>query len=175
MPTPATALLPGLAPLGRATDYLEEILEVLAPLALFDGFSTQECGMLCEYMECFGAPTGVTIIREGDPGDFLMVVLTGRVHVIKHAAEAGDKAVAESLPGAFVGEMSLIDGRPRFASCVSAEPSDLAVLTRDKLNAILVDHPRLGQKLLLMLLRHTVARLRETTVRMLPYLVDGAV
>ncbi len=175
MKSPAAALLPDLAPLGRASDYLEDILEVLSPLALFEGFSVGECGELCEYLACFGAPSNTIIIKEGEPGDFLMIVLTGRVHVVKLATSGDAKVVAEVGPGAFLGEMSLIDGKPRFASCVSAEPTDLAVLTRDKLNAIMVDHPRLGQKLLLMLLRHTTARLRETTVRVLPHLVDGAV
>jgi len=40
---------------------------------------------------------------------------------------------------------------------------------------MMVDHPRLGQKFLLMLLRHSTGRLRDITVRIMPYLVDGAV
>jgi CRP/FNR family transcriptional regulator, cyclic AMP receptor protein len=168
----AAMSLPDLVPLGSASDYLEDILEVLQPHALFEGFSPKECGELCQYLECFGAPSHVTIIREGDAGDFLLVVLTGLIQVVKRDAGGEAKVVAEVGPGAFLGEMSLIDGRARFASCVSAAPSDLAVLSRERLNAILVDHPRLGQKLLLMLLRHTVGRLRETTARMLP-LMDG--
>ena len=172
---PTLQTLPALAPLGRATDYLDEILEVLSPLALFEGFSAQECSELCEYLECYGAPSNAAIIHEGEPGDFLVIVVTGRIHVIKRAPEGEAKVVAEVGPGAFLGEMSLIDGKPRFASCVSVEPVDLAVLTREQLNAVMVDHPRLGQKLLLMLLRLTTMRLREATVRMLPHLVDTAV
>ena len=175
MVSPVAALLPDLVPLGRASDYLEEILEVLSPLALFEGFSAAECGELCEYLECFGAPSSTTIIREGEVGEFLMVVLTGRVQVVKRSSGGAGHVVAEVGPGGFVGEMSMIDGRPRFASCVSAEPTDLAVFTRDRLNAMMVDHPRLGQKFLLMLLRHSTGRLRDITVRIMPYLVDGAV
>ena len=175
MVSPVAALLPDLAPLGRASDYLDEILEVLSPLALFEGFSAAECGELCDYLECFGAPSATTIIREGEVGGFLMIVLTGRVHVVKRSNGGAGRVVAEVGPGGFVGEMSLIDGKPRFASCVSAEPTDLAVLTRERLNAMMVDHPRLGQKFLLMLLRHSTGRLRDITVRIMPYLVDGAV
>ena len=58
---------------------------------------------------------------------------------------------------------------------MAQEPVDLAALSRDKLNELMVDHPRLGQKLLLMLLRLTTARLRDATVRMLPHLVDVSV
>ena len=46
----AADLLPALSPLGRATDFLEDILEVLQPLVLFEGFSAKECGELCEYL-----------------------------------------------------------------------------------------------------------------------------
>ena len=169
---PFSVNLPDLVPLGSASDFLEDILEVLKPHALFEGFSPHECGELCRYLECYGAPSHVTVIREGDAGDFLLVVLTGSVDVVKRDAGGETKVVATVGPGAFLGEMSLIDGRARFASCVSAAPSDLAVLSRNSLNALLVDHPRLGQKLLLMLLRHTVGRLRETTARMLP-LIDN--
>jgi CRP-like cAMP-binding protein len=165
--------LPDLSPLGKATDFLDDILEVLQPLMLFEGFSAKECGELCEYLECFGAPTNATIIREGDIGDFLVIVLTGRINVVKYAATGEEKHVAVAGPGAFLGEMSLIDGKPRFASCISAEPADLAVLLRDNLNTLMLNNAHLGQKLLLMLLRLMAMRLRETTVRMLPHLADG--
>lgn len=164
-----------LAPLGKGADFLEDILEVLSPLALFEGFSSTECGQLCEYLECYGARSNITVIREGEIGDFLVIVLTGRMRVLKHAPDGEGKVVAEAGPGAFLGEMSLIDGKPRFASCISAEPTDVAVLTRARLNALMVDHPRLGQKLLLMLLRLMAIRLRDTTTRMLPHFVDAAV
>ena len=171
----AAEQLPDLVPLGPVSDYLEDILEVLSPLALFEGFSKLECGELCEYLECFGAPSNVTFIREGEAGNFLVIVLTGRILVLKRGDGGESKVVAQAGPGAFLGEMSLIDGKPRFASCTSAEPTDLAVLTRERLNALMVDHPRLGQKLLLMLLRLMATRLRDTTERMLPHLVDGPV
>ena len=171
----AADLLPALAPLGRATDFLEDILEVLQPLVLFEGFSAKECGELCEYLECFGAPSNAAIIHEGDAGGFMVIVLTGSIRVEKRAASGENKEVALAGPGAFLGEMSLIDGKPRFASCVSVEPSDLAVLPRENLNALMLDNPRLAQKLLLMLLRLMAARLRVTTDRVLSQMVDTLV
>lgn len=171
----AAALLPDLAPLGKATDFLDDILEVLQPLVLFEGFSAKECGELCQYLECFGAPTNATIIREGEIGNFLVIVLTGSIRVAKMLANGESREVALVGPGAFLGEMSLIDGKPRFASCISAAPADLAVLPRENLNALMLDNARLGQKLLLMLLRLMAKRLRDTTERMLPHLVDGPV
>jgi CRP-like cAMP-binding protein len=73
--------------------------------------------------------------------------------------------------GEFVGEMSLVDGQPRFASCIAVEPSDFAVLTKDDFEVLMQEHPILGNKLLLKLLELSTARLREATLHKLPSLL----
>ncbi|MBK9022025.1 MAG: cyclic nucleotide-binding domain-containing protein [Sulfuritalea sp.] len=78
-------------------------------------------------------------------------------------------------PGASLGEMSLINGKPRFATCIAREPTDIAVLTRDTIYDILVLHPSLGNKILLILLQITSQRLRETSDRLLPFLGGAAI
>lgn len=166
-----SCLFADLEQLGSASGFVEEIHEVVKTLALFDGFSRQECEILCQYMTCYGASSRTAILREGDRGDFMVIVLTGRINVMKVHDSATSKMLVEIGPGGFIGEMSLIDGQHRFASCISSEPSDFAVLTRDSLNEILVDYPRLGNKLLLVLLQTMASRLRETTTRMLPTIV----
>jgi CRP-like cAMP-binding protein len=71
--------------------------------------------------------------------------------------------------------MSLIDGQRRFASCITTQPTDFAVLTRQRLNDILADHPRLATKLLLVLLQLITARLRDSTNRMLPTILGDLI
>lgn len=56
-------------------------------------------------------PAGELIVREGDPGDSLFVITTGRAEVI-----VGGVVVRELGPGAVVGELALLTGRPRSAS-----------------------------------------------------------
>ncbi len=102
----------------------------------------------------------MTLFNDGDAGEFLIIILTGKIQVIKHA-----KSIATVGPGEYLGEMSLIDGAPRFASCVTLEPTDFAVLTRQALVDILLKMPRLGNKLLLVLLQTLNRRLRETSSR----------
>jgi CRP/FNR family cyclic AMP-dependent transcriptional regulator len=166
---------PDLEHLGSASGFVEEIHDVVKTLSPFEGFSTPECTALCEYMECFGAPSNATILGEDNPGDFLIIILTGQVDVVKAYGPADKKVVAHVGPGGFVGEMSLVDGQRRFASCVTTEPTDFAVLTRGGLNEILVDHPRLGNKVLLILLQLMTSRLRDATTRMLPTIVGGSI
>ncbi len=149
--------------LGTVSDFVNEFIDAVKTQPVFDGFSRQETAMLSQYMECYGVPRGSVVLREGDEGDFLAILVTGRAEVLKSYGSRNEKLIRQLEPGALIGEMSLVDGQRRFASCVTSEPSDFAVLSRDNLNGILADHPRLGNKFLLMLLKLATSRLREAT------------
>jgi CRP-like cAMP-binding protein len=124
-------------------------------------------------MEYFSAKRGDIIVRKDDDGDFLGIILTGEVDIVKRGANGEVKQLAVIGPGASVGEMSLIDGKPRFAACVVREPTDIAVLTRDTIYDILVLQPSLGKKVLPIPLQGASQRLRETSDRLLP-VIGGA-
>jgi CRP/FNR family transcriptional regulator, cyclic AMP receptor protein len=163
----AATALPNLVHIGDASNYLEEIHAVLGPLPVFEDFSAGEISTLCDYMECYAASTGAVMLNEGDDGDFMMLVLTGRVQVVKQSPHSGEKIVSEVGPGGFLGEMSLLDGMPRFASCVALAPTDVAVLHRSDLVGIVDGHPVAGSKVLLLLLQLLTRRLRSATTQML--------
>lgn len=156
--------------LGKATRFAEEIHEVIDRVPLFEDFGSQEFRALCDFMVCYAAPRQSVLIREGDVGNFLIVLLTGKVDVVKQAGDGSMKLIASLGPGALFGEMSLIDGQARFATCISTEPVDFAVLDRKALNDVLVTLPRLGNKFLLLLLQLMTRRLRDSSTRLLPHL-----
>lgn len=160
--------------LGSATRYVEEILEIVDRLPLFEDLRLPEIQSLCDFMHCYGAPRDTVLLSEGDEGDFLLIILTGSVKVTK-GCEGGEKSFAVVGPGATLGEMSLVDGAPRFANCVTIEPTDFAVLTRADLNQILVNMPRLGNKFLLLLLHLMTRRLRHANQCLLPHLTESSI
>ena len=84
-------------------------------------------------MQCYAAPRDYTLLEEQGDGDFVLLVLTGKVGLVKVVLRHSVKQIAEVGAGASLGELSLIDGRPRFASCITMEPTDFAVLTRHSL------------------------------------------
>lgn len=170
-----SGLFPALESLGSASRFAEEIHEIIDRIPLFEDFSSSEIEALCAYMICYAAPRDSQILREGEDGDFLLVVLTGKVAVRKAMPNGDVKLITLVGPGASLGEMSLVDGHPRFASCVTAEPTDFAVLTRQELNEILINQPRLGNKLLLVLLQMMTRRLRDASERLLPYIAEISV
>lgn len=161
--------------LGKATRFAQEILEVIDHVSLFEEFSNQEFEALCDFMVCYTAPRHGVLIREGNFGDFLVILLTGKVNVVKQANDGSTKFIAAVGPGASLGEMSLIDGQARFSTCIATEPVDFAVLDRKALNDILVAQPRLGNKLLLLLLQLMAKRLRESGARLLPHMGSSMV
>jgi CRP-like cAMP-binding protein len=169
---PLLSALQGLTTLGSASRYEQEIFELIDHIQLFEDLGLAEVSQLCRNMECFSAKRGDVIMKEDDDGDFLGIILTGEVSVVKHGdnAQEKDRLLAVVGPGTSLGEMSLINGKPRFATCIAREPTDIAVLTRDTIYDILVLQPSLGNKVLLILLQITSQRLRETSNRLLPFI-----
>jgi CRP/FNR family cyclic AMP-dependent transcriptional regulator len=104
---------------------------------------------------------GTIVIDEGDTGDTLFVVLTGRLRVFSSGSDgARDREVTFNVhgPGECVGEMSL-DGGPRSASVITVEPSTCSVITRATLREQIARDPDLA----LLLISRVIRRARLAT------------
>ena len=65
--------------------------------------------------------------------------------------------------GAAIGEMSMLDGEPRNATCVAIEVVEAGVLTRGSIGALIEEHPAVGAKLMVKLTQLLAQRLRNTS------------
>ncbi len=104
---------------------------------------------------------GTIVIDEGDTGDTLFVVLTGRLRVFSSGGDgARDREVTFNVhgPGECVGEMSL-DGGPRSASVITVEPATCSVITRPTLREQIARDPDLA----LLLISRVIRRARLAT------------
>jgi len=147
--------------LGSADRYMDEILEIIHQIDLFDDLNEAEVRLVCQHMRCYGAPRNCIILQEGLAGDGLLLVLTGAAREIGQVA--GEQAEIEVEVGTTLGATSFIDGKPHLTTCISSVPMDFAVLSREELNAILDEAPRLGNKLLLALLKIVSSHLRTAS------------
>lgn len=86
---------------------------------------------------------GAVIIQEGDLGDGLYVILSGRVKVYVSDEDGREMVLDQHGPGDLVGEMSL-DGQPRSASVAALEPVRCSVVTRAALREAIVEDPDLA-------------------------------
>ncbi|MBI2318784.1 MAG: cyclic nucleotide-binding domain-containing protein, partial [Betaproteobacteria bacterium] len=114
--------LQNLEPVGDATQYAVQIHGLITYSPLFENFNLSEIRLLARFMQVYRAQAGVEIIREGEAGDFMMVLIEGSVEVFKQDRWNSPRLIAVIDPGKTVGEMSMMDGEPRFATCVAAEP-----------------------------------------------------
>jgi CRP/FNR family cyclic AMP-dependent transcriptional regulator len=173
--TPPSYLYQDLEYLGNASTFIDEVLETTRQAEVFDPFYPNEIEILCQFMHCFAAPDNTVLLQEGEEGDHLIIILSGRVAVRKIDVMGKTTSIAVVGPGDILGEMSLIDGEHRFASCIAVEPTRFAVLSRMDLTEITALHPRLANKFLFMLLQIMVDRLRDTGMRMVTETSNPAV
>jgi len=85
-------------------------------------------------------PKNTVLIHEGDLGDSLYIILSGRVKVYASNEEGKEVVIDFHGPGEYVGEMSL-DGQSRSASVVTTEPSTCAIVKRAQFRDFLMAHP----------------------------------
>jgi CRP-like cAMP-binding protein len=158
--------------LGDASKFAGQIQALIPKCTLLEHFSLAEVSTLAHFMDVYRAEPAVEIIREGDGGDFMLMLVEGKVEVHKRDRWNTSQLIAVVEAGKTLGEMSMIDGEPRFATCVAAEPSLIAVLDRESLARIIVEQPLLGAKILMELVLMLSHRLRATSQRLLGLLDD---
>jgi CRP/FNR family cyclic AMP-dependent transcriptional regulator len=162
--------LANLESLGDATQYATQIHGMIAYSPLFENFNLAEIRLLSHFMQVYRAEPGVEIVREGEPGDFMMLLVEGRIEVFRQDRWNAPRIIAVVEHGKTVGEMSMIDGEPRFATCVAAERCMIAVLTRENLARIILEQPILGAKILMELVLMLSQRLRQTSLRLISWM-----
>lgn len=159
--------IPNVESLGNAVPFVDRMKEIIEAIQLFEDFEPGELEGLARYMQCYRAPLGTEIIHEGEDGDFMLLLLNGSVEIVKKDVRGLAQIMGSAGPGKTLGEMSLIDGAPRFASCVALETVEVAVLDRDSLSLIIAEEPQIGIKLLMELLMLLNQRLRSVSGQLL--------
>ena len=136
---------------------------LLLSSALLDNFTLEEADTLGGVMLRVHAQPGQVLIQEGAIGDWMMLILSGTVDVTKRSPQGAPSRLAVIKSGASVGEMSMLDGEPRFATCSALEKVEAGVLTRVAIGQLIHDHPAVGAKLLVKLTQLLAQRLRNTS------------
>lgn len=103
-------------------------------------------------------PKNAILINEGEVGDSLYIVLSGRVKVFASNAAGREVVIAFHGPGEYVGEMSL-DGSPRSASVMTTEPTTCTIVNRANFREFILAHPDFA----LHLVEKLIQRVRLTT------------
>jgi CRP/FNR family cyclic AMP-dependent transcriptional regulator len=101
---------------------------------------------------------GEYLMRQGESGIGLFIILSGKVRVEKTDPNGRNVELAENGPGDILGEMAVFDGAPRSASVSATTPTTSLVLASWEFNAFLKAHPEAALEILPIV----VKRFRET-------------
>jgi CRP/FNR family transcriptional regulator, cyclic AMP receptor protein len=167
---PQNALLTTLEHLGEGTALAQQIFDMIGHSKFFADFTREDVQRLTAFMQIYRAEAGQTIIREGDVDDYMLLIIQGQVDIIKTDSQGNPRPMTSVGAGATLGEMSMIDGEPRFATCTALEPTTFAVLSRDSMVQIILEEPSLGGKVLVKLVTLLSQRLRQTSSNLLHYM-----
>ncbi|HEX7951296.1 MAG TPA: cyclic nucleotide-binding domain-containing protein [Candidatus Limnocylindrales bacterium] len=105
-------------------------------MSIFSGMGRRELEQVAQLMDEVDVPAGKVLMRQGETGKEMFVVVQGRVSV-----ERDGKVVAESGPGSAMGEIALLSEGPRTATVTTLEPSRLLVAGHREFHSLMDQHP----------------------------------
>jgi CRP/FNR family transcriptional regulator, cyclic AMP receptor protein len=146
------------ARMGAEPDHA--VIEAIGRSRLFRGVTQADLETIAPLLRQRRFRAGETIFHEGDPGDAMHVIATGRAK-ISVTSQEGDEAILVSLgPGEVFGELVLLDGAPRSATAVAIEPTVTYILAKSSFDPLIAQNDAFRSAIL----RTLATDLRRLTV-----------
>ncbi len=133
------------------------IPELLQSVDLFAGLEPETLSAIVARARYRSYPAQEALFHEGDPGETLYIIVRGEVSIQRVGGGGEVVQIARRGPGDPIGELALIDGKPRMADAVTAEPCDLLVLDRSGFLTWVEESPRIA----LAVIHCLASRIRE--------------
>ena len=137
-------------------DHVDEAVIRKAPI--FSGLDASAADALRASMNLVKLRKGQSLFKEGDDGDHLFVVSSGKVKLGTKSVDGRENLLMILGPGDMFGELSLFDSGPRTATATAVTDSKLLALGQDKVIPWVKEHPGVS----LQLLARLASRLRRT-------------
>ncbi len=122
-----------------------------------DELTEQEWAELARHGRPRRLPAGTPLFIEGTRSDAVVIMISGRVKVFTSNEDGSEVVLAVRGTGALLGELAVIDGRPRSASVTALEPAEILTVGFREFTAFLQTHPRT----MWLLMRILTDRLRD--------------
>ena len=145
----------------------EECAKFKSQLRCFSFLDAEDLPELAGYFSCGRVRAGEALWREGDAGDFEAFIVEGKVEVTKQTEFPGRQVVVGVYsPGAIIGELCVLEGRPRAVTAVALEETSLLLLRCEDFERLLASDPSLAVQLLKGILLAVSIRLRKSFERL---------
>jgi len=146
---------------------IKEHINTLRDEIIFYMFDDEDIEKIAPFFELRDYPAGSIIFKEGDPGNFIAFVISGKLEVKKQTEFKGNQLIIALLTkGAMVGELSMFDKRQRSATVEAVEDTSLIIFRSESMDSLMQQHPYTGIKILKGLIKILSLRLRKATDRL---------
>ena len=142
---------------------LPKQLSRLQSLSLFATLNARELRLVDGLLHERDYLAGEVIIDAGEEGQAIYIVFEGRI-LICHQGQGEAGAIREVAQGTILGELALLEGLPRAAQAVAAEPCTLGVLFREDFHTLLETDARIAAQISFQLARHLGAVVVEASL-----------
>ncbi len=160
--TPPTAAAggPRTRPLEETPALAQQAAALLRTPQALVALTEADARQVIPYMRLVSFAAGATVFREGDDAatSYLLLLLEGEVSV--DAGRENPVPISVLGPGSIIGEMALLDGAPRAASCTAVSAVRAAGLSRRGLELLIDEHPKVAARLMAGLGQRIADRLR---------------
>jgi CRP/FNR family transcriptional regulator, cyclic AMP receptor protein len=151
---------------GSSPAARRQLISLLKRAKLSPEIPAREIPNLANHVEAFSIAPKTVVFREGDAGTWMAILAQGGVEILKKRGDGQTLVMSVEGTGRLIGEMSLVDGQARSATCVAKERCVLIAITHDHLDDIMRDNPALAAGLMLKIMRLMSRRLRMTSGRL---------
>jgi CRP/FNR family cyclic AMP-dependent transcriptional regulator len=135
-----------------------DVDEVLARAGLLQGVEPSAVSALTKQLHRVDFPRGHTLYVEGQPGDRLYIIASGKVKIARRSSDGRENLLTIMGPSDIFGELSILDPGPRTSNATTITDLCAVSIDREALRAWMVERPEITQRLLRVLAR----RLRRT-------------
>lgn len=135
-------------------------------ITLFSGLDADALAAVRQRAEPRNFDGNVAIIREGEPGDALYIIVHGTVAVTKHGANGRGELLGILGRGEFVGEMALLTVAPRSASVITLEPVQTLAIGHTEFGRFVAQFPSAGAQIFRTFAATLSARLQRVTEKL---------
>jgi CRP-like cAMP-binding protein len=168
---PIAEAVPGADKTGDARRVLSSKLSVLRKQPIFCDLDPEALDQLCRYAKHTTLKRGTTIVSKGDPGNSLIVVVSGTIKISVSSPD-GRSAILNLIgPGEIFGEVAVLDGQARTADATANSNCEIYVIDRRDFIPFVRSQPALAMKFIELLctrLRWTSDQVEEVILQNLP-------
>ena len=123
---------------------ISEKIMLLKGIELFESLSVGELAAIASVVEEIDYPVGEIIIKEGDAGDTLFLMIEGEVSVIKDFGEINEVEIDRMTDGEYFGEMALFEDTVRSVSIRAEKPSAFMILHKQEFKELVREYPQIA-------------------------------